>query len=138
MQNANVSLDEPATLGTLFDLARFCTDAARYCSSSTSHSTSSTPPVPLSAYDSGSFVELANFTLECTLLLMTTQIALAVQQQDATGSETRAAQRARRDLKELAADLVEEFLDKSGAAGAGASASDSKLLDAMRTFMLRL
>lgn len=137
MQNANVSLNEPATLGTLFDLARFCTDAARYCSSSAPLSTAS-PPTPLSAYDSGSFVELANCTLEATLLLMSTQIALAVQQQDASGTaESRAAQRARRDLREMAGDLIEEFLEKAGGATA-ASAPESKLQDAIKAFMLRL
>ena len=132
VQNSNVSLDEPATLGTLFDLARFCTDAVRYCNSSAPPSASPSPPTPVTAYDSGAFIDLANYTLEGTILLMSTQIALAVQQQDSIGNESRAAQRARRDLKELAGDLIEEFLEKPG------SNSDSKLLEVMKAFMLRL
>jgi hypothetical protein len=86
----------------------------------------------VTAYDSGAFIDLANYTLEGTILLMSTQIALAVQQQDSIGNESRAAQRARRDLKELAGDLIEEFLEKPG------SNSDSKLLEVMKAFMLRL
>lgn len=131
-----MSLDEPATLGTLFDLARFCTDVARYCNTTAAASPAASRSPPLPAYAASPFVELANITLEGTLLLMSTQIALTVQQQDAqaaaVGYESRQAQRARRDLKELAGDLVEEFLDRPN------QAAESRLLEVLKTFVTRL
>jgi hypothetical protein len=66
---------------------------------------------------------------------MSTQIALIVQQQDMIGTEDRGSQRARRDLKELASDLVEEFLDKSTGQ---AQARERRLPDVLKVFVLRL
>lgn len=66
---------------------------------------------------------------------MSTQIALTAQQQDVVGRQDRASQRARRDLKEVASDLVEEFLDKN----TGTSPpQERKLTDILKKFVLQL
>lgn len=77
--------------------------------------------------------QIAEQCFEGTLLLMSTQIGLTVQQQDIAGSEDRSSQRARRDLKELASDLVEEFLNRKGQ-----QSNEKKLLDVLKGFVLNL
>lgn len=124
-----MSLDEAATFGTLFDLARFCTDVTRHCSTEPSQ-TQRNPALP--QYNLVAMRATAEQCFEGTLLLMSTQVALTVHQQDLAGTEDRAAQRARRDLKELASDLVEEFLDKSS------NSQEKKLPDLLKVFVLRL
>lgn len=78
--------------------------------------------------------QTAEQCFEGTLLLMSTQIALTVQQQDIAGNDDRSSQRARRDLKELASDLVEEFLDRKS----GQHGNEKKLLDVLKGFVLNL
>lgn len=78
--------------------------------------------------------ETAEQCFEGTLLLMSTQIALTVQQQDTNGAQDRASQRARRDLKELASDLLEEFLDKKSSQ----PQPEKSLLDVLKHFVLNL
>lgn len=127
-----MSLDEATTYGTLFDLARFCIDITRHCTSAPIESRSD---IPLPAYNVTMMREIAEQCLEGTLLLLSTQIALMVQQQDVAGSDGRAGQRARRDLKELASDLMEEFLDK---ASPSQPMQERKLPEILKAFVLRL
>lgn len=127
-----MSLEEATTCGTLFDLARFCIDISRHCSSSTSESHGASP---LPAFDVTTMREIAEQCLEGTLLLLSTQIALIAQQQDLAGSDGRASQRARRDLKELASDLVEEFLDKTSPSQ---QSQERKLPEILKSFVLQL
>ena len=89
---------------------------------------------PLPIYDAALFSQSSKYTLEATLVLLSTQIAQTAQQQEAPGSSDRAMQRARRDLKELASDLVEEFLDKKVQVGQ----IEDKLLTLLKTFVMRL
>lgn len=141
MQSPNVSLEEPANIGTLFDLARFCVDAIRHVKpTSTDSTTAAGRTGPLPTYSANAFSDVAKYTQETTLLFMSTQIALIVQQQDfaAVGgsSKDRSAQRARRDLKELASDLVEEFLEKPQGSSAR-EGEQEKFVAVIKAFILR-
>jgi hypothetical protein len=106
-------------------------DVVRHCKNDAA---SVAPAGALPPYKPNTIREIAEQCYEGTLLLMSTQIALTVQQQDISGANDRASQRARRDLKELASDLVEEFLDRTSSQ----PASEKKLNDVLKTFVLRL
>ena len=108
MQTATVTLNEKASIGTLFDLCSFCLDTLRLPPTPAPAAPTISPPLP--PFSSEAMSALAQQTLEASLLLSTTQLGLFL-----ALSSTSAT--ARREITgEIASDLA-GLLDKATGKG---------------------
>jgi hypothetical protein len=102
-QTSKVVLDEPASIGTLSELCRFCLDLVRQIQHEPSFPSTSLPPPtgPFRPFSAERSTETAVYTFEATLLLAVSQMALA-------RYKTIVADRTRRHIS---SDLSTEWLD---------------------------
>ena len=129
LQTATVTLNEKASIGTLFDLCSFCLDTIRLPPTPTVAASTTSPPLPPDSSDAMS--ALAQQTLEASLLLSTTQLGLFLAL--ASTSAT-----ARREITgEIASDLA-GLLDKASGRGViekgGKKGEVSALIQLLRLF----
>lgn len=148
-----MTLDEKASVGTLFDLASFCLDTLRQPISPplVVSPTTSAFVAPLPAYSAEDMSTTSRHTLEGILLLASTQLVLWLYNPDPTPSRSSTAMR-REITGELVVDLVStldrtanlgkvvERTKKRGAADPGspkkgAGGPSGRLLEVLKEFL---